>query len=344
MRASATARTQAGNAQSEWKPAADSAPSVGEVAFAVMRSDFAAFLARERGTRLGRDPEELHHMRVAGRRLRAAIALFRGALPVRAVRFRDELGWVAQSTGPVRDLDVELEHLKSWPDVGTGEVPDSLPALRDLLERERERARADLLKALDSPRYGRLLDGMSGFLAAGPLRRSPASRAPIVSMGPDLIRRRYRAVRRAGDRIGEAATAVDYHRLRIRTKRLRYALEFLSGVYRGGSEPLIERLMALQSLLGMQQDADVAVRRLRALATTDGLPAPTVYAMGMVAEQYAQEGRELRARFPKVYAKVRGQPWKELRRGRAARSTRDRVQPRSGPVAARRRSATDPGG
>ena len=91
-------------------------------------------------------------------------------------------------------------------------------------------------------------------------------------------------------------------------------LEFLADVYPDGTGPLIRRLVALQTLLGMQQDADVAVRRLAALATREGgrLAPTTVFAMGMVAERYADQGRDLRARFPKVYGKVRGRPWKEL--------------------------------
>ena len=48
-------------------------------------------------------------MRVANRRLRAAIAMFRTALPVRAVPIREELRWVAQALGVVRDLELVLE-------------------------------------------------------------------------------------------------------------------------------------------------------------------------------------------------------------------------------------------
>ena len=62
----------------------DASKSVGEVAFAIMREQFAIFLAHEPGTRLGEDPEELHAMRVASRRLRTAMRLFEEALPTRA--------------------------------------------------------------------------------------------------------------------------------------------------------------------------------------------------------------------------------------------------------------------
>ena len=289
--------------------------SVGEVAFAVMRRHFEAFMAKEPGTRLGEDPEELHDMRVANRRLRAAIAMFRTALPVRAVPIREELRWVAQALGVVRDLDVQVEQLDSWSKTDLVEDPHALRAIRDLLERDRAQARIELLKVLDSPRYARLLGRMSRFLRAGPLRHSPASRARIAGAGSTLLRRRYRAVTKAGDGIGEGASAADYHRVRIRSKRLRYALEFLAEVYPGKTERLTRRLVALQGLLGMQQDADVAVRRLRALATENGggLPPRAAFAMGMIAERYVQQGRRLRGRFPKVYGRVRGKPSKELR-------------------------------
>ena len=62
--------------------------TMGEVAFAVLRRQLAVVRAKEPGTRLGEDPEELHDMRVATRRLRAALSLFEGVLPVRAQVFR----------------------------------------------------------------------------------------------------------------------------------------------------------------------------------------------------------------------------------------------------------------
>jgi triphosphatase len=297
--------------------AIDPSLSVGEVAFAVMRRHFEVFLAKEPGTRLGEDLEDLHDMRVASRRLRAAIALFREALPVRTIRLREELSWVAQALGAVRDLDVQLEQLEAWSDGDLEPEPHALKLLSDLLEEERAEARAALLKALDSARHARLVDGFTRLLRQGPLRRSSSSRAPIATVAPDLLQRRYGAVRKAGDRIEEGATSAEYHKLRIRGKRLRYALEFLTEAIPNDTDPLVKQLVALQDLLGMQHDADVATSRLMELATREGgvLPVPTVFAMGAVAERYAQRGRDLRARFPKAYRRVRGRRWKELRAG-----------------------------
>ncbi len=96
---------------------------MGELAFAVLRRQLAVLRDKEPGTRLGEDVEELHDMRVATRRLRAALALFAGVLPVRAQTFRQELGWLAGVLGAVRDLDVQLEGLAADPDVASRSTP-----------------------------------------------------------------------------------------------------------------------------------------------------------------------------------------------------------------------------
>jgi CHAD domain-containing protein len=291
--------------------AIDPSLSVGAVAFAVMRKHFEVFIAKEPSTRLGEDPEQLHDMRVASRRLRAAIAMFRDALPVRTSRLRDELGWVAQALGAVRDLDVQLEQMESWSE-GSLAGSQGFEAIRGLVDDARAKARTELLRVLDSRRYARLVRSMTGLLRSGPLRRSARSLAPITDVGSRLLRRHYQLFKRAGDRIGKGSTAAEYHRVRIRGKRLRYALEFLAEVYPGGTDPLIQRLVALQDLLGRQQDADVAGRRLEVLAAGAGLPGASVFAMGAAAERHHREASLLRARFPDVYRRVQGKPWKKL--------------------------------
>src|SRR3712207_2014084 len=106
----------------------DATLSVGEVAFAILRRHFAEMLAHEPGVRLGEDPEDLHDMRVATRRLRAALKLYADALPKRAERYESDLRWVAGALGEVRDLDVHLE-LLSREASRNGEVPEEVLAL-----------------------------------------------------------------------------------------------------------------------------------------------------------------------------------------------------------------------
>ena len=156
------------------------APSVGAVALAVLRRNLGSMLAHEAGTRLGEDIEQLHDMRVATRRLRAALALFAGVLPGPARQLRDEFGWLADELGSVRDLDVQLERLDSWRDELPDEDGGALADLARLLGRERDAARENLLTCLDSPRYSHLVTEFTAMLRPGPGQQS----GPTDQVGP----------------------------------------------------------------------------------------------------------------------------------------------------------------
>jgi len=282
------------------------------VALAVLRRHFSAMLAKEPGTRLGDDVEELHDMRVATRRLRAALSLFVDVLPETALKVGEELRWVGKMLGAVRDLDVQTEQLDTWLDALEEADRDAVMGLRALLHKQRESARAAMLEMLDSRRYEAFVGRFGRTVRARHLARSgPASR-PARALAPDLIESRFRAVLKAGARIGPASTATDYHRLRIRCKHLRYALEFLADLYPGETRPLIKRLVAVQDILGLHQDADVAIERLRHLAVScsDDLDPGTIFAMGEVAQYYRRSTIELRAEFPAAYARLSGKQWK----------------------------------
>jgi triphosphatase len=289
--------------------------SIGEVAYAVMRKHFGVFLANEGGTRLGLDIEALHDMRVAARRLRAAMAAFRAYLPPRFERLRLELGWIAAALGEVRDLDVQLEQLEEWKAGLAEREAHSLDALEGLLRERRERARRRMLAALDSKRYERLVLRFAATLRRGPPRRHLPGREPILATAPGLLERRYRRLRKVGDRIRPGSPPAAYHALRIEGKKLRYLLEFVGPIY---GEPAVEfsrRLTSLQDLLGEHQDADVAVELLHDLAARNRRLGPsTLLTMGMLAERYRAHAQDLRARFPAVYRKLGGREWARLRR------------------------------
>lgn len=290
--------------------------STGELAFAVLRGRFIEMLAHESGTRLGEDPEELHGMRVATRRLRAVLGNFQPALPIRASRFRADLGWLGQVLGAVRDLDVGIGQLRGGGDEGIGgEEVGALDALIEVLESRRSDARAVLLEALDSRRYDRLVDGFAAFLAHGPLRRSAASTAPAAGSVPGIAIERYRKVRKRGRRLDASSGPGEFHVLRIRCKRLRYALESVAELYGKPARLMNRRLIALQDALGSHQDAVVASQRLRSLAIDKGhdLPPATVFAMGELTARYSDRAERLRSEFPPLFRKLAG-PWKELRR------------------------------
>jgi CHAD domain-containing protein len=305
--------------------------SLGDLAYAVLRRQLEVLRATEPGTRLGEDPEELHDMRVATRRLRAALDLFAEVLPVRARTFRAELGWMAAELGSVRDLDVQLEALdamtgavEAWGDVVRTDDHDPLSDLSSVLHRARHGARADMLAALDSVRWDRLVNGMATMVRQGPLRRSVAARLPATVAVPELVGARHSAVMKAARRAKRSGRAADFHRVRIRCKRLRYTLEFTADLYGGRTNRYTRRLTGLQDRLGLMQDAEVAAARLAELAVGEAhLPAPTVFVMGTVAERHRRDLQRLLRRLPDDLSRVSGREWQDLasamdrRRGQA---------------------------
>jgi len=298
--------------------------TLGDLSFAVIRRQLITLASREPGTRLGEDPEELHDMRVATRRLRAALELFAGVLPARAQVLRSELSWLAGILGSVRDLDVQLGRMaemerwaEPWAETlhGSASVSASpLESLRQLLERDRAGCRGELLDALDSARWERLWSGLAAMARQGPARRSLAARTPATVAVPSLVTASHRSVMRAAGRAGRSGLAEDFHRLRIRCKRLRYMLEFTSELYANRSAPFARRLAGLQDKLGLMQDAEVATLGLMAAATGPGehLPPAAVFAMGGVAERYRSEAADLLSGMAARLRILRRREWAEL--------------------------------
>ncbi len=294
----------------------EASSSVGEVAFTILRRHFAAMLAHEPGVRLGEDPEELHDMRVATRRLRATLKLYADALPRRAERFERDLRYVAGALGEARDLDVHLERLAEEASRNGGVLEEVVA----VLEKRQDEARRRMLEVLDSSRYERFVSDFSGTLRRG---RSPAPTGPILEAAPDLVGRRYKKVRKAADALAEDSPPEDFHELRKKGKRLRYALEPLQEIYGKPAQKMVELLKKIQDDLGEHQDLVVAAGLMEELAIAGDLPPPAVFSMGSMAGRYARAAAEMRAGFlgsKPLRALREGKPWKKLRKAMEKRA------------------------
>jgi hypothetical protein len=154
---------------------------------------------------------------------------------------------------------------------------------------------------------------------------------------------------KAATRAGRTGVAADFHRLRIRCKRLRYSLEFTAGVYGGRTEPFTKKLAKLQDSLGLMQDAEVATARLLELATASppdgggGLPPRTVFAMGAVAERYRAESAQLLAGMTDRLALLHGKEWRNMA-GHMDRRREETLAALPPPPAPRPVAAADDGG
>jgi CHAD domain-containing protein len=275
----------------------------GLAARAVVRFHLRAFAREERQARAG-EVEPIHQLRVATRRLRGALRLFAPVLPARFVESaRREVAWLADAIGAVRDLDVLGELVRER---ATRLDPDLRAALGPLAVAIHERrvdAHTALVEVLDSPRCRRLMDRLAVFADAEPATRR---RERLGERAGELIRPVVRAVRRAGQDQGEAAKPEALHRLRVRVKRLRYALETLRGLGGKSVGRMIRRLERLQDLLGRHQDAATAIAWLRARAEVGDLPPATLLATGALIHALSRRARRLRRRFPGA--------WEELQR------------------------------
>ncbi|MFC4949504.1 CHAD domain-containing protein [Pseudonocardia sp. GCM10023141] len=231
-----------------------------------------ALLDHDPGTRTGADIEDLHQMRVSVRRMRAALKAARPLLDAAwADGLRAELGWLGRALGPVRDLDVMLLRLRAEIAVLPELEQEAGGVLVEALEAEHAQARAEMLAALDAPRYTALLERLADAIRL-PLPTPSATQAqPELT---DLVRVEARKLRKAVERAGENPPDEVLHALRINGKRVRYTGELVEPGLRGTDvgvavKKLLTATAELQEVLGDHQDACVAEQRIRELL--DGL-------------------------------------------------------------------------
>lgn len=273
---------------------------VGVAAGTVVSVHLQRFTAEEAGARAG-DVEAVHQLRVATRRLRAVLRLLAPVLPAGLVRsLRRDLAWLAGAIGAVRDLDVltQVVHARA-----TRLEPESRRVLGPLalaLHDARAARQTVLVEALGSTRCRRLLARLTAF-AATP---APAHRQRLGDMAADLVRPLLHSVLRAGRRVTPDSPPDALHRLRVRAKRLRYALETLRGLGGKSVDKMLRGLVGLQETLGEGQDVVVAIAWLRSHGETAEMPPATLLAIGSLVEALARRARKLHRRFPEAWGQV----------------------------------------
>jgi len=232
----------------------------------LLRHDLTASVLRlfrhEAAVRIGEDPEGVHQARVACRRIRSTLRTFSGLLePEWTARLRDELKWLANRLGEVRDADVLLASLEA----GLATLPEAdQRAGRRLLAglaTEREAGRVRLIEAMGDQRYARLLDDLVAA-AKAPAVLADGAR-PAVDVLRPLVASAYRKLRKRVRKAGDEPTDEALHRIRIRAKRCRYAAEAVAPVAGKPARQLGKAAADLQDVLGEQHDAVVAEAWLR---------------------------------------------------------------------------------
>lgn len=255
-----------------------------------------SLLVHDPGTRLGDDPENLHQHRVAARRTRAILRAGRRYLDADwRSSLTGPLEQLAEATGPVRDLDVLLEHVASQLDVLDERDRKAGRTIVSQLQHEREAARRSLVETLEGEQYGLLL----ARLCPPPRLAPEAEGIPLERIARKEFRRLGKAARRLPTKPDENAT----HRLRILLKRARYTAE-LYGPKEKGSRRFLAAARALQDLLGEHQDARVAKERLRAATVVDSRTA-AAFVAGRIAERQDARMADVQERLPAAWKRLR---------------------------------------
>lgn len=236
-----------------------------EHVLATMQAHLDALRAHEPGVRGGADPEDLHAMRTATRRLRADLRAVREIFePEEVARLRGELRWLGSTLGAARDADVQRDYLRGLTGLTAGEIT-VVTRLLQALERERARARVAVLAALDTVRYQRLLRELEARIQHPPLVAEDFALRDIAAAA-------FARLRRTVEDLPELPSDRALHGVRLAVKRARYAGDL---ALRGRRVPrFVDEAAEVQDILGEHQDASITERRLReALRGARGVPA-----------------------------------------------------------------------
>jgi CHAD domain-containing protein len=248
-------------------PGIKPADTMAEAGRKILRFQFAHMLSHEDGTRKGEDIEELHDMRVATRRMRAAFDVFGQFFKTKEVKKHlKRLRTTGRTLGRMRDLDVFMEkahrHLESLPENERTGLSPLLKAWQQKQTEEREK----LVAYLGSDKYQQFKQDFNEFTSSFDVIALPISETNpnpnlINHVVPVLIYTRLNAVRAQETLIPNAAVE-QLHALRIELKKLRYAMEFFREVLGKEAKDVINELKALQDHLGDLTDTNVVCQIL----------------------------------------------------------------------------------
>jgi len=250
-------------------------------------------------------PDAVHQVRVSARRLRSVLRTFEPLLDREwSVQLSEELAWLADEMGLIRDSEVLekrlLSHITLIP-IEDGYV--SGIAIKQALDRRIEVARQGALAAIRSDRHTYLVQDLI-----------EASRAPKLLDGayqacedvlPDLVAKTWRVLRKSCGALELGGPAHEWHAARIKAKRARYAVDCIAPIFGGKVAKFGKALAAVTEVLGDHQDAFVAQEFLRELAQQDSTDGRTGYALGLLHGVELEAEMDSRFEFVEFWEKAR---------------------------------------
>ncbi|MET8681644.1 CYTH and CHAD domain-containing protein [Streptomyces sp. NPDC004647] len=261
-------------------------PTAGDHLLRYLRVQVTAIIELDPAVRRD-EPDSVHRMRVATRRMRSAFKSFRKILD-RGVTdpVSDELKWLAAELGVDRDREVLTARLYER----LGELPHNLligpvrGRLRTWSNAQRSGSRHQVTTVLDSERYLALLDTLDVLIADPPLLPGAGSKPPDVL--PAAILRDFKRLSGRMDKALSAAEGTErdiaMHEARKAAKRVRYAAETARPAIGKPAKRFVRHMKTLQDVLGDHQDSVVARGALRDLAVQSQASGESAFTFGVL--------------------------------------------------------------
>jgi CHAD domain-containing protein len=257
-------------------------------------------LERDREAAAAGQSEPIHQLRVTSRRLRASLHLFAGVIHATYSRIIErDLIWMAQAAGGAREREISAAIFRRRAAKLDPTLADSLAAIHTTLLSERSLKLRDLQSVVESKRYRALLARLGN-----PRLRKVYRDTLLSAEAASMLRPIARSVARAGAALDESSAPRTIHRLRVRVKRLRYAVELLSAFGGKRSRRLLSRLEVLQDLLGNLNDLSVATAWLINFPRTAGAELDAVMAAGAMAQALRSRSAKLARSSVKAWHKL----------------------------------------
>ena len=280
--------------------------------FTMLRRYFAAMLDHEPLVRAG-STTAVHEMRVAARHLDVLLRLFpvtaHAGPPPRAARCARSSSRSVPCVTGMCSSPICMSRSRPW--------AMRIAQRSNLCVREspsqRAHARARLLRWLDSNRMRAWVGHWLEQLRLGTASSARARQAITAKVARDLIRSTARKLRKRADALNETSSADAFHEVRIRAKRLRYALDAFGSLYGDAAREYLDALARLQNVLGEFHDSAVRTEMFGDIVTHGRrVPAATSFLVGRLVERDQRKFEKCRRRFAKAYRRIRRGRWRAL--------------------------------
>jgi CHAD domain-containing protein len=259
-------------------------------------------------------------MRVGTRRLRAALRDFQPAFGRSKLKpLADDVGWLGDLLGRIRDIDVFIEWLKKYIETVPAEQRPCVHRILQDREAARDRERAALLAGLRSERYREYKCRFEDFL------QEPETGQPGKSLMNMAVARIEQGMARVHQK-GKKANARDLawlHRLRIECKRLRYTAEIFNSLFPDHLEQFTNRVRDVQDSLGTVHDSYIYAQFLKQMLRIQAVDQGMSEVLEQTIERLGQEQKLAYAKFKKVYRKFDAQKYRRKTENRLRRAKRE---------------------